>query len=135
AWIDEHLELPNVDRAVADFRGLVGCDDSPAALRCAARGLIEELFPVGRERVRANALEERSRRALLDREALEAQAGRRVRRRFGVIERARRARLEIAEIARGNGQRENALADAREIDAHRRGSRIGPRLRRKRDRW
>src|SRR3954470_23524105 len=79
AWIDEHLELPDVDRAVTDFRGLVGGDDSPAAFRRAARGLIEELFPVGRERVRANALEERSRRALLDREALEAQAGRRVR--------------------------------------------------------
>ena len=57
ARIDQRLERADIDGAVTDVRRPVGGDDAPAV----AVGAIEQLLRVGRERVRANALEERRR--------------------------------------------------------------------------
>src|SRR5260370_29614508 len=59
AGIDLHLELRNVDRAVANFGWLIGWDDSPAAFGASAARLIEQLLLVRGKRVEANAFQER----------------------------------------------------------------------------
>ena len=59
ARIDQRLERADIDGALAHLRRTLGGDDAPAV----AVGAIEQPLRVARERVRANALEERRRLA------------------------------------------------------------------------
>src|SRR5438874_10899934 len=55
AWIDTDFSLRQVEQPVADPAGSIGRDDAPSI---AARG-VEELFRIGRERVRTDAFDKR----------------------------------------------------------------------------
>src|SRR3954469_13598768 len=66
ARVHPRLELGDVDRAIANASGLVGADDAPAPAVLAGTRLIQQLLAIRRERVGADALDERSARALLE---------------------------------------------------------------------
>src|SRR5438105_363585 len=102
AWIDEHLELADVDGAVAHLGRLVGGDDAPATLRRAARGLIQQLLPVAGERIRTNTLENRRRHALLELVALKTRRTPGVRHRLEIKECSGGAGAQVAELAGRN---------------------------------
>ena len=133
AWIDEHLELPNVDRPVADFGRLVRRHDAPTTFRGATRSLIEEFLAIAGQCVGADAFEEWRGGALLQLIALEARAGSSVRHRLHVEERSGGAGTQVAEVAGRNPEGKDALADAVKIDANCRRARIRSWLRCQRD--
>src|SRR5689334_13987376 len=132
ARIDEHLELPEVDDAVADLRRLVRRDNSPPCLRRAARRLIEQLLVIARERVRSDALEDWRRHPLLERVFLQLRHPAGVRLRVEIEERTRGTSAQVTEVAGRNAYRQNALGNAFEVDADLRRRRVGARLRRER---
>src|SRR5207237_8218916 len=97
AWIDEHLELPNVDRPVADFGRLVRRHDAPTSFRGATRSLVEEFLAIAGQCVGGAAFGEWRGGSLLQLLALEARRGSSVRHRLHVEERSGGAGSEVVE--------------------------------------
>src|SRR5215510_12782909 len=116
AWIYLRLELRHIDCAVAHLGGAVCRNDSPAV----SAGLIEEFLLVSRERVRANAFEERRGRSLLELVSLQARRrGRAARRvRFHIKDRPRRAGGEAAVVTSRNVDGQDSLSDPVEVNAN-----------------
>src|SRR6185503_266014 len=122
AWFDQALELSDVDRAITNLCRPIGGDDPPASTRGTAASLIQQLLLVRRERVRPNALEERSGRAFLQLIALQSQSSSGTaagHHRFSVIERPGRSRNKVTVVSRRYSERQDPLTDACNIDAHR----------------
>ena len=97
--VDEHLQLRNVERAIADLRGTLRRHNPPGCGR-SCTGRIEHFLRVRRETVGANALEERGCRPLLQLVTLQPErtvgcTGDR----FGIEERTRRSGGEAVQLA------------------------------------
>ncbi len=138
ARIDPALERRDVHRAVADFRRSRGRNDAPARARADAGG-VEQLLSVGRQRERANSLEERRRaparvrgRSAWQAKLVALEAHRGSAGAFGdrlrVEDHAGRSRGEVAVVGGGHVETEYSLTDVREVDAQ---NRIGLRARRR----
>src|ERR1041384_1150685 len=114
--IDAHLELGDVEWSIADFRRPLSSDHTPT-IRAV---LIQQLLLVSGNGIRTDAaFKKRSRRAILELIALQAQrSGSSAGKRLRVIERACRAGVEIVVVTSGNVDCENSLADLVQIDAH-----------------
>src|SRR5438270_3359007 len=129
AGFNPHLQLGHVERSIAylNRNRAIGGYNSPTGPSAGA-GLIQKFLLVVRERVRANAFQERRGCALFELISLQAERCRRGRSRqnwFGVIETSGRARREVAVITCRDVYGDYSLPYSFKVDANIHGSRRG----------